>query len=96
MRRFSEILADDFLCSTARRHARRPRRVPRKRTAQPVTIANLGSRRRQIRVMDGFAIVMRGPRTRPPTASQESGRYTDVWARRNGTWLAVSAHVTRG
>ena len=24
-----------------------------------------------------------------------SGRYTDVWARRNGRWLAVSAHVTR-
>jgi len=23
------------------------------------------------------------------------GRYTDVWARRNGEWLAVSAHVTR-
>jgi hypothetical protein len=23
------------------------------------------------------------------------GRYTDVWARRNGKWLAVSAHVTR-
>jgi hypothetical protein len=24
-----------------------------------------------------------------------SGRYTDVWARRHGRWLAVSAHVTR-
>ena len=23
------------------------------------------------------------------------GRYTDVWARRDGRWLAVSAHVTR-
>jgi hypothetical protein len=23
------------------------------------------------------------------------GRYTDVWARRNGQWLAVAAHVTR-
>ncbi len=23
------------------------------------------------------------------------GRYTDVWARRNGRWLAVSAHVSR-
>jgi hypothetical protein len=25
-----------------------------------------------------------------------SGRYTDAWAKRNGRWLAVSAHVTRG
>ncbi|MPZ21867.1 MAG: nuclear transport factor 2 family protein, partial [Luteitalea sp.] len=24
-----------------------------------------------------------------------SGRYTDVWAKRDGEWLAVSAHVTR-
>jgi ketosteroid isomerase-like protein len=24
------------------------------------------------------------------------GRYTDVWAKRSGKWLAVSAHVTRG
>jgi len=24
-----------------------------------------------------------------------AGRYTDVWARRGGRWLAVSAHVTR-
>jgi hypothetical protein len=26
---------------------------------------------------------------------QRNGRYTDVWARRNGKWLAVSARVTR-
>ena len=24
------------------------------------------------------------------------GRYTDIWARRQGRWLAVAAHVTRG
>jgi len=24
------------------------------------------------------------------------GRYTDIWARRNGRWLCVAAHVTRG
>ena len=29
-----------------------------------------------------------------PAGIQE-GRYTDVWARRHGRWLAVSAHVTR-
>ena len=25
-----------------------------------------------------------------------AGRYTDVWARRDGRWLCVAAHVTRG
>ena len=26
---------------------------------------------------------------------QAWGRYTDCWARQNGRWLAVSAHVSR-
>ena len=30
-----------------------------------------------------------------PDGTPGSGRYTDVWARRNGQWLAVAAHVTR-
>jgi hypothetical protein len=28
-----------------------------------------------------------------PDGSAGVGRYTDVWARRGGPWLAVSAHV---
>ena len=31
-----------------------------------------------------------------PDGAAESGRYTDVWARRQGRWLCVAAHVTRG
>jgi hypothetical protein len=36
-------------------------------------------------------------RTSYTTAAGElrHGRYTDVWAREIGRWLAVSAHVTR-
>jgi len=30
-----------------------------------------------------------------PDGRAGAGRYTDVWARRQGRWLAVSAHVTR-
>ena len=30
-----------------------------------------------------------------PDGQSRSGRDTDVWARRDGRWLAVSAHVTR-
>jgi len=32
------------------------------------------------------------------TADDETkaGRYTDVWARRDGAWRAGAAHVTRG
>ena len=30
-----------------------------------------------------------------PDGQQANGRYTDCWAKHNGKWLAVSAHVTR-
>ena len=30
-----------------------------------------------------------------PDGQPGAGRYTDVWARQGGRWLAVSAHVTR-
>ena len=30
-----------------------------------------------------------------PDGSPGAGRYTDIWAHRNGHWLAISAHVKR-
>ena len=49
----------------------------------------------KVRILGDVAIIH--ARTLYTTASGErrSGRYTDVWARRQGSWLAVSAHVTR-
>jgi hypothetical protein len=45
--------------------------------------------------MGDFAIIH--ARTSYTTADGKpaSGRYTDCWARQNGRWLAVSAHVSR-
>ncbi len=94
VRRFQEILADDFLCSQPDGSL-----VDRDRflqqTAKPVTIRNLEAHDVDVRLMGDFAIIH--ARTTYTTAEgrQGSGRYTDVWARRNGRWLAVSAHVTR-
>ena len=94
VRRFREILADDFLCSLPDGSL-----VDRERflqqTAQPVTISKLEAHDVNVRLMGDFAIVH--ARTTYTTAEGRaaSGRYTDVWARRNGRWLAVSAHVTR-
>jgi ABC-type polysaccharide/polyol phosphate transport system ATPase subunit len=49
----------------------------------------------RVRILGDVAIIH--ARTSYATASGErrEGRYTDVWARRDGKWLAVSAHVTR-
>lgn len=94
VQRFREILADDFLCSLPDGSLLDRARFL-ERTAQPVTIVNLEAHDVRVRLMGDVAIVH--ARTTFTTADGRagSGRYTDVWARRNGTWLAVAAHVTR-
>jgi len=95
VRRFDEILADDFYCSNPD-GTLVDRRQFLEQTARPVTIANLAAHDVKIRLFGDVAIIH--ARTGYATADGEakSGRYTDVWVRRAGTWLAVSAHVTRG
>ena len=94
VKRFDEILADDFFCSNPDKSL-----VDRagflKQTAVPVTIRNLKAHGVNIRVMGDFAIIHAGTTYTMPDGKPGSGRYTDVWARRNGRWLAVSAHVSR-
>lgn len=94
VQRFREILADDFLCSLPDGSL-----VDRDRfleqTARPVTISNLEAHDVNVRLMGEFAIVHARTTYTTANGSAGSGRYTDVWARRQGRWLAVSAHVTR-
>ena len=94
VKRFSEILADDFLCSMADGSL-----IDRARflevTAQPVTIRNLQAHDVNIRLLGDIAIVHAATSFTTADGRQSTGRYTDVWARRGGQWLAVSAHVTR-
>jgi ketosteroid isomerase-like protein len=94
VRRFDEILADDFLCSNPDGSL-----VDRKgfltQTARPVTISNLEARDVNVRLMGDFAIIHARTTYTLPDGREGAGRYTDVWARRDGRWLAVSAHVTR-
>ena len=92
--RFQEILADDFLCSLPD-GSLLDREEFLRHTAAPVKISNLEAHDVKVRLMGDFAIIH--ARTTYGMADGRSGhgRYTDVWARRNGRWLAVSAHVTR-
>jgi ketosteroid isomerase-like protein len=94
VKRFDEILADDFYCSNPDKSL-----VDRsgflKQTAIPVTIRNLEVHDVDIRLMGDFAIIHARTSYTMPDGKPGSGRYTDVWARRNGRWLAVSAHVSR-
>jgi ketosteroid isomerase-like protein len=92
--RFDEILADDFLCSNPD-GSLVDRQGFLRQTALPVRISNLEAHDIEVRIMGDFAIIHARTSYTTPGGGSGSGRYTDVWARRNGAWLAVSAHVTR-
>src|SRR5262245_13235096 len=94
VRRFDEILAEDFLCSNPDGSL-----VDRAgflaQTARPVAISNLEARDVRVRIIGDVAIIHAQTTYTMLDGRAGSGRYTDVWARRQGRWLAVSAHVTR-
>ena len=94
VKRFDEILASDFYCSNPDKSL-----VDRagflKQTAIPVTIKSLEAHDVKIRLMGDFAIIHAATSYTTADGQQASGRYTDCWARQNGRWLAVSAHVSR-
>src|SRR5690348_5689973 len=94
VRRFDEILAEDFLCSNPDGSL-----VDKKQfleqTSRPVTISGLAIDDVRIRILGDVALIHARTSYRTAAGEQRSGRYTDVWARRDGRWLAVSAHVTR-
>jgi ketosteroid isomerase-like protein len=94
VRRFEEILADDFLCTNSD-GSLLDRAAFLEHTAHPVTISNLTAHDVNIRLLGDVAIVH--ARTTFAYADGRAGasRYTDVWARREGHWRCVAAQVTR-
>lgn len=92
--RFDQILAADFRCSNPDGTL-----VDRDgflaQTARPVTISDIAAHDVEIRLFGDVAIIHATTSYTLPDGSPGHGRYTDVWARQNGQWLAVSAHVTR-
>ena len=93
VRRFTEILAPDFLC-TLPDGTLVDRAQFLERTATPTPLRDLEAHDVQVRVMGDVAIV-HARTTFVLDGRRSTGRYTDVWARRGGTWVAVAAHVTR-
>ena len=94
VRRFDEILAADFRCSNPD-GSLLDRAGFLAQTARPVTISNLQARDVEIRMFGDVAIIHARTSYRLADGRPGAGRYTDVWARQNGKWLCVSAHVTR-
>ena len=94
VKRFDEILAEDFYCSNPDKSLV-DRAAFLKQTANPVAIKNLRAEDVKIRILGDFAIIHARTSYTMPDGQDAHGRYTDCWARQDGKWLAVSAHVSR-
>jgi ketosteroid isomerase-like protein len=95
VRWFDENLAEDFLNSNPDGSL-----VDRKgfleQITRPATISNFKAIDVRIRLFGDIAIIHGRTTYYKPDGQAAAGRYTDVWARHNGRWLCVAAHVTRG
>ena len=95
VKRFEEILSDDFYCSNSDGSI-----VDRAgflaQTAKPVTIKGLNGVDVMIRQFGDIAIIHGATTYTTAEGRAARGRYTDIWHKQNGRWRAISAHVTRG
>ena len=94
VKRFDEILAQDFYCTNPDKSLV-DRAAFLKQTAIPVKIRNLKAEDVKIRILGDFAIIHAQTSYTNADGEPAHGRYTDCWARQDGKWLAVSAHVAR-
>src|SRR5271165_6984440 len=85
VQRFSEILAEDFLCSNPDGSLVDKTQFLAQ-TARPVTISGLEADEVQIRILGDVAIIHARTRYCTADGAEYRGRYTDVWARRQGRW----------
>jgi ketosteroid isomerase-like protein len=92
--RFAEILGDDFLCSLPD-GSLIDRAAFLDRIAHAPAMTDLRVYEVMIRVLGDVAIVHARTSFSHPDGTPGSGRYTDVWARRDGHWLAVAAQFSR-
>ena len=92
--RFREILADDFLCSSADGSVLDKAQFL-ELTAGPRTLRYLGGTDIRIRLFGDVAIIHAATTYTTMEGREGRGRYTDVWVKRDGVWRAVAAHVTR-
>src|SRR4030095_16442213 len=94
VRRFDEILAPDFYCSNPD-GSLIDRAAFLAQTAKPLAIKNLRAEDVLIRLIGDSALIHARTAFTKPDGTAGGGRYTDAYARIDGRWLAVSAHVTR-
>src|SRR5262249_48948540 len=94
VQRFGEILSPDFLASMPD-GSLLDKGEFLLHTAAPRTLERLDPRDLRIRPQGKVAIIHAATSYTTLAGREGRGRYTDIWALRNGQWLAIAAHVTR-
>ena len=90
---FERSIAADFVCCNAD-GSQVDRSGFLKQTASPRGISNVELHDVNIRVMGDFALIHARTTYVGADGKPDSIRYTDAWARQQGRWVAVSAHIT--
>ena len=94
VRWYAENLAEDFLASSVDGSII-DRAQFLARAARPDAGSNAAAQDVRIRLLGEIALIHSGFRYTKRDGTAGSGRYTDVWARRAGRWVCVSAHFNR-
>lgn len=92
--RFRQILADDFR-NTNPDGTILDREAFLAQVARPSNLKSLRADDVEVRVMGSTAIIHARTVYETSDGRPGSGRYTDIWHKQDGRWLAVAAHVTR-
>jgi len=95
VRRFDELLAEDFLNSNPDGSLVN-RAEFLAQIGRLAAVSNLKCEAVRIRIIGEIAIIHGRTTYMKPDGQAGAGRYTDVWALREGRWQCVAAHVTRG
>ena len=65
------------------------------RFAKPHSMSSLRAPDVKIQLVGDVALIHASFEDTMPDGKTGKGRYTDIWARRDGPWLCVSAHFVR-
>jgi ketosteroid isomerase-like protein len=95
VRRFDEILAEDFL-NTNPDGSLVDKKAFLAQIGKLAAVKGLQCDDVRIRVLGDFAIIHGRTLYTKPDGQPGAGRYTDVWALQDGKWLCVAAQVMRG
>ena len=95
VRRFDELLAEDFLNSNPDGSLVN-RAEFLAQIGRLAAVSNLKCEDVRIRIIGEIAIIHGRTTYMKPDGQAGAGRYTDVWVRHGHAWRCVSAHVTRG